>query len=561
MKKLNLLFIAVFISQIVSAQIVWDANFEVVSPDDGLESIYQKIVIDANNNLHVVWQDGGGDMFVKYITKPQDGDWTEPITLNNEERNCHTPYITIDPNNNIHVLHGRWAYENFNDELEYTFFDGTSWSSPKVIAPGGNLYTGAIKTIIFDNNNNPIAIWGSDERTGTYEVYKMKFDGEEWEEPQIISKPDDNRTAKYPKSVNIDNLQYAVFFLERNQSDVRKLKFKFYDIQQNTWSETNETPDFAGEVDNVAQYDVKYFNNKIYVVVSYINNVELWQYDIDETEWENIAIIDPGYTCCVIPRMTIDNYGLLHILFNDNDATIKHYMYQPYNDEFSTVNQDIPVNSPWYPEAICDAQNNVNIVYYDNSYPSENEEIHYVLGEYQKPYEPEIIFPTEDQENVATTGTTLEWQNAGDEVVYDLYFGKINELELIETDYNITNYDLTEDLQEDQNYQWRVVAKYQYAATPGILHNFFTGEQVSVNETNNKSITIYPNPSNGTFYIKNPQGFKNLVGLVITDITGRTIHKSKSVIPNSQLVINKKGIYFIKIQTENQIFTEKLIIQ
>ncbi len=75
------------------------------------------------------------------------------------------------------------------------------------------------------------------------------------------------------------------------------------------------------------------------------------------------------------------------------------------------------------------------------------------------------------------------------------------------------------------------------------------------------TISIYPNPSNGTFYIKNPQGFENLVGLVITDITGKTIYKSKFVIPNSQFVINKKGIYFIKIQTENNIYTEKIIIQ
>ena len=560
MKKLNLLFIAVLITQILSAQIEWDDNFEVISEDDGLESIYQKIVIDEDNNLHVVWQDGGGNNLVKYITKPQCGEWTVPITLNNEERNCHTPHITIGPNNNIHVIHGRWAYENAQDELEYTFFNGTSWSTPTVIAPGGNQSTGAIKTMIFDSNNNPIAIWGSDNRTGINEVYKMKFDGEEWEEPQIISEPADNNEAKSPISVKIDNQKYAIFFLERNNSNVRKMKFKFYDIQQNTWSEISQAPDFAGEIDNVAQYDIQYFNNKIYVVVSYINNVELWEYDINETDWKNLANITPGYTCCVIPRLTVDNYGLLHVFFNDNEATIKHYMYQPYNDQFSAVDEKIPVNNPWYPEAICDAQNNVNIVYYDNDYANENEEVHYVFGEYLKPYEPEIIHPTENQEYVATTGTILEWQNAGDDVVYDLYFGKINELELIETDYNLTNYELTENLQDDKNYQWRVVAKHEYAATPGILHNFFTGEQTSVNKINNSGIQIYPNPSNGTFSI-NQQAPARPCCVIITDITGKTIHKSEFASPNSQFVINKKGIYFIKIEIGNKIFIEKIIIQ
>ncbi len=559
MRKLSLLFIAVLITQFLSAQIQWNEEYEVISENDGLESIYQKIVIDSDNNLHAIWQDGGGGNLVKYTTKPENGNWSSPIVLNNQERNCHTPHISIGANNSLHVIHGRWAYENAQDELEYTFFDGTSWSTPKVIAPGGNQNTSAIKTMIFDSNDNPIAIWGSDNRTGVNEVYKMKFDGGVWEEPQIISEPADNNEAQNPVSVKLDNQKYAIFFLERNDEGVRKMKFKFYDIQQNTWSEIFQTPDFAGEVDNVAQYDIKFFDGKIYVVVSYIHSVELWEYDINETTWENLSNIVPGYTCCVIPRMTIDNYGLIHILFNDNDETIKHYMYQPYNDEFSSVDQSIPVKQPWYPEAICDAQNNVNIVYYDNYYAAENEEVHYVFGEYLKPYEPEIIFPAENQEHIATTGTTLEWQSAGDEVVYDLYFGKLNELELIETDYNLTNYDLTENLLDNQNYQWRIVAKYQYATTPGLTHNFFTGDQTSVNETNNTEIQIFPNPSNGIFTIQNNE--LQIKNIEIIDITGKIIHNQQFVISNSQFVIKEKGVYFIKLQTENQIFTRKIVIQ
>jgi len=76
-----------------------------------------------------------------------------------------------------------------------------------------------------------------------------------------------------------------------------------------------------------------------------------------------------------------------------------------------------------------------------------------------------------------------------------------------------------------------------------------------------KTFSVYPNPSNGRFTIGNLQGFKNFEGFEITDITGKVIHKSEFVVPNSQFVINEKGIYFIKIQTENQVFTEKIIIQ
>jgi len=70
--------------------------------------------------------------------------------------------------------------------------------------------------------------------------------------------------------------------------------------------------------------------------------------------------------------------------------------------------------------------------------------------------------------------------------------------------------------------------------------------------------SIFPNPSNG---IINLTGFSQIIRLKITDITGNTIHKSEFVVLNSQLVINKKGIYFIKIQTETGIYTDKIIIR
>ncbi len=83
-------------------------------------------------------------------------------------------------------------------------------------------------------------------------------------------------------------------------------------------------------------------------------------------------------------------------------------------------------------------------------------------------------------------------------------------------------------------------------------------------------ISIYPNPSNGIFTVTNPQGFKNLVGLEITDITGKIIYskdKAYLVSTTTQIDLTRghahlhKGIYFITINTAKGIFTQKLIIQ
>ncbi len=75
-------------------------------------------------------------------------------------------------------------------------------------------------------------------------------------------------------------------------------------------------------------------------------------------------------------------------------------------------------------------------------------------------------------------------------------------------------------------------------------------------------INIYPNPSSGTFTVTNPQGFKNLVGLEITDITGKIIYMTRGHAPMQIDISNQPaGIYFINIKTENKIYTEKIIIQ
>ncbi len=87
---------------------------------------------------------------------------------------------------------------------------------------------------------------------------------------------------------------------------------------------------------------------------------------------------------------------------------------------------------------------------------------------------------------------------------------------------------------------------------------------VDIQDIQNNNINIYPNPSNGIFTVTNPQGFKNLMGLEITDITGKIIF-SKDVASNVSTKIDisnqPAGIYFIKINTETGIYTKKLIIQ
>ncbi len=82
--------------------------------------------------------------------------------------------------------------------------------------------------------------------------------------------------------------------------------------------------------------------------------------------------------------------------------------------------------------------------------------------------------------------------------------------------------------------------------------------QVSINSTENQ-ISIFPNPSNGTFTIANNE--LQIKNIQIIDITGKVIHNQQFVVPSSQFSIKENGIYFIKIQTEKQFYTHKIIIK
>lgn len=73
------------------------------------------------------------------------------------------------------------------------------------------------------------------------------------------------------------------------------------------------------------------------------------------------------------------------------------------------------------------------------------------------------------------------------------------------------------------------------------------------------NITIYPNPTNGIFTINSQQQIGNII---ITDISGKIFYL-KNNISNNYLKINisdvEQGIYLLKITTENNISTQKII--
>lgn len=71
------------------------------------------------------------------------------------------------------------------------------------------------------------------------------------------------------------------------------------------------------------------------------------------------------------------------------------------------------------------------------------------------------------------------------------------------------------------------------------------------------NINIYPNPTSGIFTIE----ADNINKIEITDINGQSIYINQNNYKNIDLKHYPKGVYFIKIITNNKIFNKKIILQ
>lgn len=87
---------------------------------------------------------------------------------------------------------------------------------------------------------------------------------------------------------------------------------------------------------------------------------------------------------------------------------------------------------------------------------------------------------------------------------------------------------------------------------------------IEENKKNNSNFQISPNPTNGnltinlTSEIVNPQS-----EIVIYNILGQVIHQQ--ILNSKQETLNlenhPKGIYLLKIQNEEEIWTEKIVVE
>ncbi|MFV0502317.1 MAG: choice-of-anchor J domain-containing protein [Bacteroidales bacterium] len=116
-------------------------------------------------------------------------------------------------------------------------------------------------------------------------------------------------------------------------------------------------------------------------------------------------------------------------------------------------------------------------------------------------------------------------------------------------------------------YQVRAYAEtLEGGKTYGDILDFNMGSSINSIDTDNLNVNLYPNPAsnNTTLSIK---GINGKVKISITDVQGRTISTIERESSNGEvnhsinLEAYAKGVYYIRIQSESSIKTQKLIVQ
>ncbi|MBK7389062.1 MAG: T9SS type A sorting domain-containing protein [Bacteroidetes bacterium] len=96
---------------------------------------------------------------------------------------------------------------------------------------------------------------------------------------------------------------------------------------------------------------------------------------------------------------------------------------------------------------------------------------------------------------------------------------------------------------------------YNYAINFELI--FGTPTALSELNSSENTVKLFPNPSNGNFYI---QSKISSAELIITDITGKTIYADQHFAEMQQVVLPEQGIFLIQLRTESEVLNGKIII-
>ena len=197
-------------------------------------SMHPDMMIDHNGVIHVVWsyKITSSHWLIMYAYSEDDGNtWSEPLDLlQNTELWMSQPHIACDSKNNLYVT---YDYNTINPSMMLVYiivFDGQQWNEPVLVSE--NMYGSSYNKMIMDNNNQLILGW---YKNGKF--YYRFFENSIFSE---IYCPYCYEEDKYLPVEGALNTNQEIHWIGSSSSGNyygERLQYYLFDIISNSWSE------------------------------------------------------------------------------------------------------------------------------------------------------------------------------------------------------------------------------------------------------------------------------------------------------------------------------------
>ncbi len=329
------------ISQKTKVISVWKDDMRVTN--DSANSYRPDIVVDSQNNIHIIWKDTKekGGIFYKTYNKT---NWSDDLLLNpNPPKWGHCPTIAIGLYNNIHIAFLAQPADSYNEEIWYTVYNGSSWSTPLRLTTNSGLSPSWMPQI----------------------------------GPRIVA---DSKGYVY------------IFWTDTSDTypDGRDITYVYYN--GTNWSvKQRATDDHRDEYDHFNPVVAVDSNDNIHLVYVSTEPAKYGVYKIhyrkfDGINWsDEINVSNSLYGAKNLPSVAADSNDNLHVVWHDSrddPAGIKcEIYYSKLNSNGSVLISNLRLtdysNTSWGPSIVIDKQDNIHIIWLIDYSASDNE-LHYI---------------------------------------------------------------------------------------------------------------------------------------------------------------------------------------
>ncbi len=442
------------------------------------------------------------------------------------------------------------------------------------------------------NNGTVYAVYNDNHTNGLQKImFRKKEAGGEWSNAIFVDTGGEigSRNNHFPAISVSPNNDIHVIYNVWAFEDVRNyIGYSYYNSSTDTWSDGVELSEAGGSVNHFNSHHDIYSTDENLPVILWgydyrenLVNEEVYMKYFDGTNWSSDIIVSTssdGLNAYDPYIKSMGNNKAMIIFLEDINASEKELKYRIYDEtthELSSISTIPTVSADFLKYDLVKNENGdiliatihnlsgpwrdiFNMIIYDESTDT------FTLSEFN--YEHATAGPNSlnadidcflDEDCAIIFADHLNEQNVymnfslasgyGETLVIneqDPYFNKINcQFDLFGNLHVLWN-----DLRFDpgEGYLEREV-----------FYEVGINEDLGVNDTNFSEIKIYPNPSNGTFFINT-----NLSSytLEIFDVLGRLI-KTKKATENTNIHLTTSGLYFLQFNTNEISFVKKIMVK